>query len=91
MIRKTSWTLILLLAMMVASVSAQNSQVLYYMNLPQNHLMNPALKPSNSLYIGLPVMSGISVNIDNNFVSFSDVFMKGAKGDSVNYRSSSRF
>ena len=83
MIRKPSWTLILLLAMIVASVSAQNSQVLYNMNLPQNHLMNPALKPSNSLYIGLPVISGISLNIDNNIVNFSDVFMKGVKGDSV--------
>ena len=69
--------------MILADVSAQNSQVLYYMNLPQNHLLNPALRPSNSLYIGLPVLSGINVNINNNFVNFSDVFMKGQPSDSI--------
>ncbi|MEI6047948.1 MAG: DUF5723 family protein [Bacteroidota bacterium] len=80
---KPKYLLILIMAMIIAEASAQNSQVLYYMNLPQNHLINPALRPSNSLYIGLPVMSGINLNINNNFVNFSDVFMKGQKGDSV--------
>ena len=69
--------------MITGRLSAQNSQVLYYMNLPQNHLLNPALRPSNSLYIGLPVFSGINVNINNNFINFSDVFMKGQRSDSV--------
>ncbi|TAL76032.1 MAG: hypothetical protein EPN88_03140 [Bacteroidetes bacterium] len=80
---KTKYILILLLAMIFANGSAQNSQVLYFMNLPQNHLLNPALRPSNSLYIGLPVVSGINLNINNNFVNFSDVFMKGQTSDSV--------
>jgi len=83
MIRKKIYTLILLITIILTDVSAQNSQVLYYMNLPQNHLLNPALKPSSSLYIGLPVISGINLNINNNFFNFSDVFMKGQKGDSV--------
>jgi len=56
---KVKYILILLLAVFFADVSAQNSQVLYYMNLPQNHMLNPALRPSNSVYIGLPVVSGI--------------------------------
>jgi hypothetical protein len=80
---KTKYILILLLAMIFANGSAQNSQVLYFMNLPQNHLLNPALQPSNSVYIGLPVITGINVNINNNFVNFSDVFMKGQTSDSV--------
>lgn len=63
--------------MIIADVSAQNSQVLYFMNLPQNHLLNPAMRPSNKAYIGLPALSGINLNINNNFVNFSDVFMKG--------------
>ena len=83
MIGKRKSALILLLAIIFANASAQNSQVLYYMNLPQNHLLNPALRPSNSVYIGLPVISGINLNINNNFVNFSDVFMKGQTGDSV--------
>ena len=77
MIGKTKYILILFLAMIIANSSAQNSQVLYNMNLPQAHLLNPALRPSNSLYIGLPGLSGINLNINNNFVNFSDVFMKG--------------
>jgi hypothetical protein len=75
--------LILVFASMFAGLSAQNSQVLYYMNLPQNHLLNPAMRPSNSLYIGLPVISGINLNINNNFVKFSDVFMNSTTSDSV--------
>ena len=71
------------MGMLFARGSAQNSQVLYFMNLPQNHLLNPALQPSNSVYIGLPVVTGINVNINNNFVNFSDVFMKGQTSDSV--------
>jgi hypothetical protein len=83
MIGKTKYILILLLAMIIADASAQNSQVLYYMNLPQNHLINPALRPSNKLYIGLPAITGINVNINNNFINFSDVFMKGQSSDSI--------
>lgn len=64
------------------TAAAQNSQVMYYMNLPQNHLLNPALRPSNSLYIGLPGFSGVSISASNNFLNFSDVFVRG-KADSI--------
>ena len=80
---KVKYILILLFAVFFADVSAQNSQVLYYMNLPQNHMLNPALRPSNSIYIGLPVVSGINYNINNNYVNFSDVFLKGQPKDSI--------
>ena len=83
MIRKIKYILILMLASLSASISAQNSQVLYYMNLPQSHLLNPAMRPSNSLYIGLPVISGININVNNNFVKFSDVFSNSTTSDSV--------
>jgi hypothetical protein len=80
---KIKYLLVLLMAMIVAGASGQNSQTMYYMNIPQNHLMNPAMRPSNSFYIGLPVISGTNVNISNNFVNFSDVFMKSPTSDSV--------
>ncbi|MCX6332787.1 MAG: DUF5723 family protein [Bacteroidia bacterium] len=83
MIRKLKYILVTLLAAIAIDSAAQNSQVMYYMNLPQNHLLNPALRPSNSLYIGLPVISGINLNINNNFVNFSDVIIKGAATDSL--------
>ena len=83
MIRKATYLLILITSIFLTEVSAQNSQTLYYMNLPQNHMLNPALRPSNSLYIGLPAISGINLNINNNFVNFSDIFMNGQPSDSV--------
>lgn len=81
--RLFGFTVMLLTAISFGGLQAQNSQVLYFMNLPQNHLLNPALRPSNSLYIGLPALTGINININNNFVNFSDVIMKGEKGDSL--------
>ena len=80
---KIKYIMILALAVIAADASAQNGQVMYFMNIPQNHLLNPALRPSNSLYIGLPVVSGINLNINNNFVNFSDVFIKGQPKDSI--------
>jgi hypothetical protein len=83
MIGKVKYIMILALAVIAADASAQNGQAMYFMNIPQNHLLNPALRPSNSLYIGLPVVSGINLNINNNFVNFSDVFIKGQPKDSI--------
>jgi Family of unknown function (DUF5723) len=83
MIRKTIYILTIFLGICLSDLSAQNSQTLYYMNIPQNHIANPALRPSNSLYIGLPVISGINLNINNNYVNFSDVFQNGQPSDSV--------
>jgi hypothetical protein len=80
MIGKLKYIFTISLAVFAVSVSAQNSQVLYLMNLPQNHLINPALRPSNTLYIALP---GINLNLNNNFVNFSDVIIKGQPKDSL--------
>jgi len=80
---KIKYLLILIIALIVTDASAQNSQVLYFMNVPQKHLINPALRPSNSIYIGLPVLSGINLSNNNNFVNFSDVLIKGQSKDSI--------
>jgi Family of unknown function (DUF5723) len=83
MMGKAKYIMILILTVLLADAAAQDSQVMYFMNMPQNHLLNPALRPSNSVYIGLPVISGINLNINNNFVNFSDVFIKGQPKDSI--------
>ena len=83
MFKKSRYLLILLLIIILQDAASQNSQVLYYMNLPQNHLLNPALTPSNSFYLGVPALTGINININNNFVNFSDVIMPNQKGDSL--------
>jgi hypothetical protein len=79
MIRKYISALVILL-MLSGAAWGQNSRIMYFMNLPQNHYLNPALQPSDTVYpvyIGLPGMSGLSVSANNNFLNFSDVFEKG--------------
>jgi len=83
MTRKIKYILITLLLFITYDAAAQNSQVLYYMNLPQRHLLNPAIRPTNSVYIGLPAIYWINLNDNNNFVNFSDVIMKSPTGDSL--------
>lgn len=82
---KPRFLLTLFFSLIVTVVSAQNSQVLYFMNLPQNHLLNPALRPSNRVYVGVPALTGININITNNFFNFSDLLPEGLKitGSSV--------
>ena len=68
---------------MPGNVTAQTSQSLYYMNLQQRNTLNPALATPGRTYVGLPGISGISLRIDNNFLSFSDLFMNGVISDST--------
>jgi hypothetical protein len=81
--KRNIYILLPLLVIFLQNASAQNSQVLYYMNLPQNHLLNPALRPSNSFYFGLPALTGMNINVNNNFFNFSDVIMPGQSSDSL--------
>lgn len=74
---------LLLMMSAVTAGNAQNSQVLYFMNLPQATTLNPALKPTGRFYLGLPGISDISVRVDNNFLSFSDLFADGVISDST--------
>jgi hypothetical protein len=78
---KNRFLMTALFLLIITGAKAQNSQVLYFMNLPQNHLLNPALRPTNSVYIGLPVLTGINFNIKNNFFNFSDVLSEGMQID----------
>ena len=74
---KPRFILTAVLTLIFTGVAAQNSQVLYFMNLPQNHLLNPALKPTSRIYVGPPALTGINLNITNNFFNFSDVLSEG--------------
>ncbi|HLN55716.1 MAG TPA: DUF5723 family protein [Bacteroidales bacterium] len=73
--------LVIFLLALPLAVQAQNSRVLYFMNLPQNRMLNPALRPPDSVNIALP-MSGFGLNFNNNFLNFSDVITQG-RGDSL--------
>jgi hypothetical protein len=80
--QKTVYILLVLLAVF-AEAEAQHNQVMYYMNIPQNHLLNPARRPSNSVYIGLPVLSGIKASAGNNFFDLSDIISQDPLSDSL--------
>lgn len=62
-------------------VLSQNSRVMYFMNIPQNRIMNPAIRPSDSVNIALPA-SGFALSFNNNFLNFSDIITEG-RGDSL--------
>jgi len=79
---KTAYFLILFLAL-VGESKAQHNQVMYYMNLPQNHFLNPARRPTNAVYVGLPVLSGVKVNTGNNFFDLSDIILNDPLSDSL--------
>jgi len=66
------------------TAEAQDSQVMYHMNLPQSHLLNPAFRPTSSIYVGLPALTGINFNLGNNFLAFGDLFTEGASVDESN-------
>jgi len=79
---KTAYFLIVFLVLAGESM-AQHNQVMYYMNLPQNHFLNPARRPTNAVYVGLPVLSGIKVNTGNNFFDLSDIILNDPLSDSL--------
>jgi hypothetical protein len=70
---KTRIILGVIFILFAAGAAAQNSQVMYFMDLPQNHLVNPAFRPSNRVYIGLPGLTGVNTTLRNNMFSFSDI------------------
>ncbi len=65
------------------ALSGQQQSTMYHMNLPQNHLLNPAFRSSNGFYLGLPGVSGVNVNFNTNFIGFSDVFRHSVTGDEI--------
>lgn len=63
--------------LLVVSLSglAQNKQVLYnFTSVPQSLLVNPGADVSYKYYFGIPLLSGISVNIGSSSFSAYDLF-----------------
>jgi hypothetical protein len=64
-------------------IYSQNSRVIYFMGVPQNHMLNPAIKPASLFYIGLPAVSGAYAGIGNNFIAVDDILVPGLKSDKI--------
>jgi hypothetical protein len=76
--RETGFIIAAFLLFFFEGAYSQVSQVDYFMKIPQNHFLNPAIKPSDRFYIGLPVLTGISAGIGNNFIGLNDLFANGS-------------
>lgn len=65
----------------VGTVEGQDgNNVTYYLsNLPQRVRLNPAYQPEYKVWIGLPALSGISVNYMNSSFGIEDLLRKGGK------------
>ncbi|WP_420317406.1 DUF5723 family protein [Ekhidna sp.] len=75
--RKFSITILLLT--LACLVNAQTSVSFQHLGNAtfQNNLINPSLIPEGKLFIGLPVLSGVHLHV-NNKVSYNEVFTKEA-------------
>lgn len=56
-----------------------NSAIYYLSNLPQRVRLNPAYQPEYKVWIGLPALSGISVNYMNSSFGIDDILQKDGK------------
>jgi hypothetical protein len=57
------------------TLQSQNKQVLYnFAGLPQSLLLNPSSEVDNNLFIGIPLLSGISGEIGASGFVLSDIF-----------------
>lgn len=76
--RRSNQFLLLIIALGIGSVAnGQNSLSFYHLGdaTYQNSNFNPAWMPDARVFIGLPVLSGIHVGINNKF-SYNDIFTK---------------
>ena len=56
---------------------AQDVSTNFFMeNVPTRHTLNPAFQPLEHLYIGLPVVGLMQVNVENNSISLMDMYSK---------------
>ena len=73
---------ILLVALAILSlggvVNAQdgNNTSYFLSNLPQRYRLNPAYQPEYKVFVGLPALSGVSVNYLNSSFTAEDLLTK---------------
>ncbi len=76
MLKKSLLLLSIIFSFITISL-AQDPLSLYYMNsIPQVNNLNPAMLPSSKVNLGLPIMSGIYLNLSNSGFGYNDVITK---------------
>ncbi|MBN2349361.1 MAG: hypothetical protein JXJ22_11010 [Bacteroidales bacterium] len=55
-------------------LTAQENTTMYFMTgIPQSYLLNPAFQPECNLFLGMPGLSSVELNIDNSALNLNDV------------------
>ncbi len=63
---------------------SQTSNTVFFMDqLPQSSTLNSAYVPDYNFYVGLPVLSSVSMGLGNNFIGYGDVVFRNSSGDSL--------
>lgn len=71
-----------------SSLTAQNKQILYgFDKIPQTLLLNPGAEPTYKYHIAVPLLSGISADVNMSGVTVTDLF----KTDKVSFFQGSDF
>jgi hypothetical protein len=82
-VKKIFITAAIIILIISPEIYSQNSRVVYFMEVPQNHLLNPAIKPATLFYLGLPAVSGVYAGLGNNFIALNDILIPGLKSDQI--------
>ena len=69
---------------MCTAVNAQQDHTLFFMhNLPESNLVNPAVPIKCKVYIGIPGLSSVHANYNNNSFTVSEMFYPQRVNDSL--------
>jgi hypothetical protein len=66
-----------------ATIRAQVSQTQYFLGFPQANMTNPAFRPASKTFIGLPVLSGNNISINNNMFKMTELLQPMPGSDSI--------
>ncbi len=78
-IRKGRELVIFLFLLLIPAISfSQQSQTLYYLDVPQSRLFNPAMEGLCRGYVGFPGINSVYTGLNNNFIQMEDVIFSGS-------------
>lgn len=74
--KKLASCIIVILVLSLASV-AQDRTMFFMNRVPQSSTLNPSVIPEFSTYVGIPLLSGVSLSYNNSSFAFKNVLKNG--------------
>lgn len=81
MIKRIIYTATILLFTLVVSSQEMNNTLYFLKYSPQANALNPAITPESKIWIGIPALSSISLNYNNNSFGLSDLLINKGVGE----------